>query len=132
MKEYNYIISGKKYCVAVNESIDGVTQVVVNGEVFNVATVREEKEDRHAVTSVAEVSAIDDSHSEPLTAPISGVVKKVLVAAGQVVREGDELLILEAMKMNNALTAEHDGVVKEILVTPGTTVHQDTILITFV
>jgi biotin carboxyl carrier protein len=49
-----------------------------------------------------------------LKAPMPGLVLKVLVSEGQVVKKGDGLLILEAMKMENIIKASSDGIVKKI------------------
>ena len=46
-----------------------------------------------------------------LTAPMPGTVVKVLVEEGQEVEEGQLLLVLEAMKMEQPISAPHDGVV---------------------
>ncbi len=54
-----------------------------------------------------------------LRAPIPGLVVKVLVAPGQEVVEGEPLLILEAMKMENELRAPHAGIVHEVRVAAG-------------
>ena len=51
--------------------------------------------------------------------PMPGLVKSVHVAAGQAVRAGDRLAVLEAMKMEHALTAARDGVVAEVLAAAG-------------
>jgi glutaconyl-CoA decarboxylase len=57
-----------------------------------------------------------------------GTVLKVLCSAGQAVKAGDTLFILEAMKMENEITAECDGVVKQILVGNSTVVNTDDVL----
>lgn len=54
-----------------------------------------------------------------IVAPMPGLVKVVLATAGQVVREGDRLAVLEAMKMEHALLAARDGVVAEVLAAAG-------------
>ncbi len=54
-----------------------------------------------------------------IKAPIPGLVVKVGVAAGEVVEEGDSLVILEAMKMENELRAPREGTVHEVRVAPG-------------
>lgn len=51
-----------------------------------------------------------------VVAPMPGTVSKILVKAGDVVKEDDELIILEAMKMENPIMADAGGTVKEILV----------------
>ena len=62
-------------------------------------------------------------------APIPGLVVKVLAEEGDEVDEGQSLLILEAMKMENELRSPKAGVVKKIEVTPGQRVEQNSILI---
>ena len=57
--------------------------------------------------------------SSSLETPMPGKVIKVSVAPGQAVRKGDEILVVEAMKMENAVRAPRDGVVKSIAVKVG-------------
>lgn len=54
-----------------------------------------------------------------LTAPLPGTVKSVAVQPGQAVARGDELLVIEAMKMDNVIRAPQEGIVADIYVTPG-------------
>ena len=58
-----------------------------------------------------------------------GQVLKILVEAGQAVRKGEALLVLEAMKMEHTLRAALDGVVEAILVKPGAVVAPGEVLI---
>ena len=51
--------------------------------------------------------------------PMPGLVKSVEVTAGQAVKTGDRLCVLEAMKMEHSLTAARDGVVAEVLAQAG-------------
>ena len=59
---------------------------------------------------------------EAVTAPMPGNILKVAVTAGQAVKEGDLLLVLEAMKMENEIMAPKNGVVAQVLVSKGSTV----------
>ncbi len=66
-----------------------------------------------------------------LTAFIPGTIKKIYVKPGKKVKEGDNLLILEAMKMNNELLSPTSGVVKAVLVKKGDLVTKNQLLIEF-
>ena len=59
-----------------------------------------------------------------LKAPMPGLVVRVLVDAGQRVQEGQGMVVLEAMKMENELKAQSAGVVQGVLVTPGQAVEK--------
>ena len=59
---------------------------------------------------------------EAVTAPMPGNILKVNVTVGQTVKEGDVLLVLEAMKMENEIMAPKAGTVAQVLVTKGSTV----------
>lgn len=65
-----------------------------------------------------------------LTAPMPGKVVKLLVKEGDTVIEGQPLLIMEAMKMQNELRAMSEGVVKKISTSEGATVETGSLLIT--
>ncbi|MEX2349391.1 MAG: biotin/lipoyl-containing protein [Flavobacteriaceae bacterium] len=74
--------------------------------------------------SLGEAVAVND-----IKAPMPGLILDVPVKAGDTVKEGDYLLVLEAMKMENALTAPRDGVVKAVAVSKGETVDKGQLLI---
>lgn len=60
---------------------------------------------------------------------IPGTVIDILVKEGQKVSKGDDLLILEAMKMQNRLKCAEDGTIRKILAVNGTRVAKGTVLI---
>jgi biotin carboxyl carrier protein len=64
-----------------------------------------------------------------LKAPMPGLVVDIPVKEGDVVKKGDTLVILEAMKMENALKAVGDAVVKKINVKKGQAVDKNTLLV---
>lgn len=66
-----------------------------------------------------------------LDSGMPGKIVKVMVKAGDEVKEGDSLLIMEAMKMENEMRAGRDAKIKKVHVSEGQNVEGDTILITF-
>jgi acetyl/propionyl-CoA carboxylase alpha subunit len=69
-------------------------------------------------------------HTEgALEAPMPGRVIKVSVTAGQTVSRGDEVLVVEAMKMENALRAPRDGTVRSVAVSVGDMVSPGVVLV---
>jgi len=64
-----------------------------------------------------------------IKAPMPGLILSINVKVGQEVKEGESLLILEAMKMENSISSPKDGVVKSIQVKNGKTVEKGTLLI---
>ena len=68
-------------------------------------------------------------HAGGLTAPMPGQVRNVSVAVGEVVKKGQTLLTMEAMKMEIRIQALRDGIVSKLLVQVGQTVEREEILI---
>jgi biotin carboxyl carrier protein len=58
-----------------------------------------------------------------------GLVLKILASEGDQVTEGQPVLVLEAMKMENVLSAPTDGIISEILVTSGKNVNKGQVLV---
>ena len=72
-----------------------------------------------------------DDLQDALRSPLPGTIVDIPVKVGLEVKEGDTLIVLEAMKMDNNLTAERDGKIKAILVNEGDAVKENTPLVTF-
>lgn len=66
-----------------------------------------------------------------VTAYIPGVIQHISVRAGQTVRRGESLLVLEAMKMRNDVAAPLDGVIRAVHVAVGQMVPRDALLVEF-
>jgi acetyl-CoA carboxylase biotin carboxyl carrier protein len=64
-----------------------------------------------------------------VVAPMAGTVFRVLVRAGDMVSAGQDVVILESMKMEVAVQAELSGRVKAVQVSEGASVDEDTILL---
>ncbi|CUH66942.1 Acetyl-/propionyl-coenzyme A carboxylase alpha chain [Thalassovita gelatinovora] len=108
--------------------LDGVPapDVVVTG---NLITVFAESGLGFARIDPLDVATSASGDGNLIEAPMPGLVKAVFTEAGQQVREGDRLAILEAMKMEHALLAARDGVVAEVLAQAGAQVEAGAALI---
>ncbi|MEE8059706.1 MAG: acetyl-CoA carboxylase biotin carboxyl carrier protein subunit [Pseudomonadales bacterium] len=67
--------------------------------------------------------------TEEVTAPLAGNIWEVIVEVGADVEEDDELVIIEALKMENPIYAPCDGKVASIKVSKGDTVEEDDLLL---
>ena len=74
-------------------------------------------------------AAAPSAGTESITSPMPGTILDIKVQAGQKVKSGDVLLILEAMKMENEILAPHDAVVDSVLVSKGQSVESGTPLV---
>lgn len=68
---------------------------------------------------------------DSISAPMPGLILDILVKEGQEVDEEDQLLVLEAMKMENIITSPRKGVIKQVAVKQGDTVDKKQLLIAF-
>lgn len=74
-------------------------------------------------------SNVPTAGAQAVLAPIPGVIVSIAVQPGQAVRAGQELCVLEAMKMKNVIRAPRDGVIAAVRVTAGQTVrHKDVLM----
>lgn len=77
------------------------------------------------------MEAAASAKAADLKAPMPGQVLDVMVAPGDAIKEGDKLVVLEAMKMENVLKASADAVVKEVRVKKGESVQKNEVMVIF-
>lgn len=149
MKQYKYTINGAQYDVTIDSIVGSKAKVEVNGIPFEVemhgsslveedlptmstegATAPAAASPAPAAPAAAPAVKSGPGAGTPVKAPLPGVVTKILVEAGQAVKKGDTVLVLEAMKMENNITAEADGAVTGICVAAGDSVMEGTTLLT--
>ena len=141
MRTYSYTVNGARYDVTIESLRDQVAKLNVNGIAFDVeilgAPLTEGDLPEVAAAAVPAATAAPAPAAKgaagegtPVAAPLPGVVTKVLVAAGQAVKKGDTVVVLEAMKMENNITAECDGKITGICVAAGDSVLEGTTLVT--
>ena len=139
MRKYKFIIKGHDYEVDILNYEHDVVELEVNGTHYSVEVQREAKEKpktprlvRSAVPQPSpEESGITKAASPSISikTPLPGTILKILVKAGDEVKKGDTLLIMEAMKMENNIMAEKAGKVVQVKVKEGDSVLQNDILI---
>lgn len=117
------LVGGISYVADITEQ-DGAYLVDVRGERYEVQV---EEEARYLVRTRGGVGA--GPGARLLRAPLPGRVTHVAVRAGDQVRAGDPLLVIEAMKMENEFRASGPGVVTEVRVTPGQAVNAGDLLV---
>jgi len=122
------VLHNNKSYTAVLEKIDHKTKelvIRVDGQIQRVKI----KEDIDLLLSKMGLDITAMQKTEPVKAPMPGMVLKVLVTPGQQINKGDALLILEAMKMENILKASGPALVKSIKVEERTAVEKGAVLI---
>ena len=139
MKEYKYTINGNKYEVVVGDITDNIATLTVNGEEYTVEMEKPAEPEKKKPVVKAVASASDDdapaaskgsvNKANAIKAPLPGVITDILVAEGDEVKAGDTVIVLEAMKMANALQAEKAGKVSAIVVKVGQSVMEDAPLV---
>lgn len=142
MKEYKYKINGNLYSVKIGDIDNNLAKVEVNGVPYKVELQKTEKP-VNIVTAPRPSAAPRTQSGEkviakpkvqaggfPVEAPLPGVVMSVGVKVGDTVKAADTVVVLEAMKMENAIHAGRDGKVASIAVTPGDSVLQGAVLLT--
>lgn len=149
MKTYRFKINGNEYNIDINSVSGNIADVTVNGRTYQV-----EMEDAPAVPAGAapvpaapagavvpaqaaapartasQAQTPANASGKPVTSPLPGVIIAVKVNVGDVVKTGQELAVLEAMKMENSIEATHDGTVTAVHVAKGDSVLEGAAIVT--
>lgn len=130
MKKFKVTVDGQTYTVQVEEMANDTTISSIN-KVDKTGVKASSADTETKQTKVSGPVAEQPKETQKpaavegmiVKAPMPGSVLEVKVKEGDTVKDGDVLLVLEAMKMENELTASQAGTVTEILVKKGDTVN---------
>ena len=135
MKKYKFTIRGNEYDVHIISMEDNTAEIEVNGTIYEVELKQEMKLPK--TPKLVRSKPIPTREETPgpaagmskVTAPLPGTILKINVKAGEEVKNGQVLLIMEAMKMENNILSEKDGVVQSVKVNEGSNVLEGDVLI---
>lgn len=136
LKEYKYKINGTKFTVGVGDITDNTVHVEVNGVPYEVEIDKEAKTvsepgimKRPAAAPRTETGEkviatpeVPKGGASAVKSPLPGTITTISVKAGDQVKTGDTVCVLEAMKMENNVHSQVSGTVTKILVNPGDSV----------
>lgn len=113
---YKVTLNGKIYEVEVEQG-----EAIVKAE-YEASLPVAEPAVAAPVVSAPAAAPVASGNGEVVKSPLPGTINQIKVTAGQTVKEGDVIIILEAMKMENEITAPVGGKIGNILVTKGASV----------
>ena len=122
MNKYKITINGNLYEVEINSLTDTHADVCVNGKPYGVGIEKEgirsvsgkAPAPKQTVMRAEQPRPVEETISAgelAIKSPLPGTILSISVAAGQSVRRGEKLLVLEAMKMENDVVSPADGVI---------------------
>lgn len=141
MKNYKLKINGNDYNVDIHEVEGQEIRLEVNGQPYTVTVDQEMKPTRKPVaaaprprvaaapTGNAVQQAAAPVAGAKVTTPLPGTILDVFVNVGDTVKEGQTVVLLEAMKMENNIEADTAGTVKEVKVRKGDSVLEGDVLV---
>ena len=141
MKTYKFKINGNEYNVDINSVEGNMASVTVNGTPYQVELENAPAAPVQAVPASAPAQPAPAASAAPapkpaagsgkaVTSPLPGVIIAVKVNVGDKVKAGQEVAVLEAMKMENSIEAEHEGTVTAVHVAKGDSVLEGAAVVT--
>ena len=124
---YSLLVNNESF-EALVEPYDNVWHVLMRGNLYEVEVIDE----RTQLLRSRETSLVPDTGEVAIRAPMPGLVVAIPVSVGQEVSKGDNIIILESMKMENELKAPRPGRVERINVQAGESVEQDQTMVVLV
>lgn len=124
---YHVIKDHKSYTVEVLEPSEDQTRLKINGSIYSTETIDKFDE---LLKSLGMEKGGSNKVNE-LKAPMPGLVLEVAVKAGDELKKGDRVLVLEAMKMENVIKAPADATVASLEISKGDAVEKNQVMVRF-
>ncbi len=136
MKNYKFTISGHTYEVDILDFEGDLAKIEVNGTPYMVE-IHQQVKHQKTPTLVRPVMKEPNKSIEKkegstrlaIKAPLPGIILELSVKEGDMVKKGQKLAVMEAMKMENEIKAEKDGEIVSVKISQGQSVLQDEVLI---
>ena len=135
--DYSEIFRGYFHIIKDNQSISAEVvgtdfkkkefKIKVEGRIYSVVM----KNQMDLLLENMGLSSQDDTIVKDVKAPMPGLILDIMVNVDDKISKGDQLMVLEAMKMENVLKAPGDGVIKSIEIVKGQSVEKNQVLINF-
>lgn len=133
MKKFKFTIRGNKYDVEILNIEENIAEIEVNGTHYEIEIHKDVKQSKtpklirkKSVPSFdidkAKTTKPGIVGSKEIKAPLPGTILEIKVKVGDIVKAGDDLLIMEAMKMENNIRADREGRIIAVKVNPGDSV----------
>ncbi len=141
MKKYKFTIRGNQYDVEIKNIDDNIAEIEVNGSTYEVEVHREVKTTktpkliRSAVVPSSESDKAKTSKPTEskgagvVKAPLPGTILSINAKVGDMVKSGDTLLVMEAMKMENNIKASIEGKINSVKINIGDSVLEGDVLV---
>ena len=140
MKNFKFKINGTTYSVDINTVEGQVIELELNGTAYTVELDKEVKQTKTpklvrpvavpSTDSTPQTVKTTKSGAQTVKSPLPGTVLDVYVNVGDVVKVGQKLIMLEAMKMENIIDSDLDGKILEIKARKGDSIMEGDVLIT--
>jgi len=149
-EENEFIIDGKSLDIDILEYREGKFHILLENRSYTAEILSIDKETKTCEIKVGKsvltvklrdkyddllteigIDAIAGKKVNDIKAPMPGMVLHVMVENGQMIKKGDAIVVLEAMKMENILKSPADGIIRKVHVSMGDKVEKNQIMVNF-